>query len=248
VAHILPRVVAILDEPSGDAAAINAYLIRKRALRRVPGRSARGVCGGNQFALHAEYNLVPRNRCVPVADNVSQLHAAFTTVGAIAMQGFRQSEAGLGETACVIGLGLVGQTFVQILRAAPACRSLASTSPTSAASSRRDAGPRPAAFPGKPSLERTKAILHRLSRGAGEDHVFLTAGGNTNQPVEIAPELARDRARVVDIGKCKLDLPWTAYYEKELDVLFSPILRPRALRSELRTARDRLFDPLRPLD
>ena len=92
------------------------------------------ACGGNQFALHAEYNWVPKNLCVPVPDNVSQLHAAFTTVGAIAMQGFRQSDARLGETACVIGLGLVGQILVQILRAA-GCRSSASTCRRSAASS-----------------------------------------------------------------------------------------------------------------
>ena len=68
----------------------------------------RVACGGNQFALHAEYNWVPKNMCVAVPANVSQLHACFTTVGAIAMQGFRQSDAKLGETACVIGLGLVG--------------------------------------------------------------------------------------------------------------------------------------------
>jgi threonine dehydrogenase-like Zn-dependent dehydrogenase len=78
----------------------------------------RVACGGNQFALHAEYNWVPRNMCVAVPDGVAPLHAAFTTVGSIAMQGFRQSDARLGETACVIGLGLVGQILVQILRAA----------------------------------------------------------------------------------------------------------------------------------
>ncbi|KJS51312.1 hypothetical protein VM98_37870, partial [Streptomyces rubellomurinus subsp. indigoferus] len=45
-------------------------------------------------------------------------------------------------------------------------------------------------------------------------------GGGSNQPVELAARLARDRGRVVDIGKCRLDLPWHAYYEKELDVWF----------------------------
>ena len=63
--------------------------------------------------------------------------------------------------------------------------------------------------------------LAALTDGAGADHVFLTAGGDTNQPVELAAELARDRARVVDIGKVRLDLPWTEYYAKELDVRFS---------------------------
>src|SRR5918996_1476074 len=111
----------------------------------------RVVCAGNQFALHAEYNWVPRNMCVAVPDGVSPLHAAFTTVGAIAMQGFLQSDAKLGETACVIGLGLVGQILVQILRAA----------------------------------------------------------GLQVVGIDVAQE------------RCELDLPWNAYYEKELDVRFS---------------------------
>ena len=180
----------------------------------------RVACGGNQFALHAEYNWVPKNLCVAVPDNVSQVHAAFTTVGAIAMQGLRQSDAKLGETACVIGLGLVGQILVQILRAAglhvvgidvskERCH-LAAASGAAACGT-----------PDDPSFDSTKRKLAALTGGAGADHIFLTAGGNTNQPVEVAADLARDRARVVDIGKCKLDLPWTAYYEKELDFRFS---------------------------
>ncbi|NIT64589.1 MAG: oxidoreductase, partial [Gammaproteobacteria bacterium] len=68
----------------------------------------RVACGGNLYALHAEYNWVPVNLCVPVPDEVSSRDAAFVTVTSIALQGFRQSEAKLGETACVIGLGLVG--------------------------------------------------------------------------------------------------------------------------------------------
>ena len=51
--------------------------------------------------------------------------------------------------------------------------------------------------------------------------MLLAAGGSSNGPVELAARLARDRARVVDIGKTRLDLPWNAYYDKELDVRFS---------------------------
>ena len=65
------------------------------------------------------------------------------------------------------------------------------------------------------------AELAKITSGRGADHVFLSAGGNGNGPVEAAVKLARDRARIVDIGKMKLDLPWNAYYEKELDVRFS---------------------------
>ena len=198
---------------SGVVVAVGAGSEQFRVGQRV-------ACGGNQFALHAEYNWVPRNLCVAVPENVSQLHAAFTTVGAIAMQGFRQSDARLGETACVIGLGLVGQILVQILRAAGVQVVGVDVSKERCELAERS-GAAACGVPGDPSFDRTKAKLEALSAGAGADHVFLTAGGDTNRPVEIAAELARDRARVVDIGKCKLDLPWNAYYEKELDLRFS---------------------------
>ena len=63
--------------------------------------------------------------------------------------------------------------------------------------------------------------LARASDGLGADRIFLVSGGSSNQPVELAARLARDRAMVVDIGKCKLDLPWNDYYEKELELRFS---------------------------
>ncbi len=73
------------------------------------------AAAGNEFALHAEVNWVPINLCVPVPDGVAPEHAAFATVGAIAMQGVRRAEVALGETACVIGLGLIGQLVVRLL-------------------------------------------------------------------------------------------------------------------------------------
>jgi predicted dehydrogenase len=66
-----------------------------------------------------------------------------------------------------------------------------------------------------------QASLDEITGGRGADHIFLAAGGSSNAPVETAARLARDRARVVDIGKTRLDLPWNAYYDKELDVRFS---------------------------
>src|SRR5690242_5294059 len=73
------------------------------------------AAAGNEYALHAELNWVPTNLCVPVPDGVAPEHAAFATVGAIAMQGVRRAEVALGETACVIGLGLIGQLAVRLL-------------------------------------------------------------------------------------------------------------------------------------
>jgi predicted dehydrogenase/threonine dehydrogenase-like Zn-dependent dehydrogenase len=180
----------------------------------------RVACAGNSYALHAEYNWVPRNLCVPVPEGVAAEHAAFTTVGAIAMQGYRQSEAQLGETACVVGLGLVGQLLMQILRAAGVNVVGLDPSPERCQLAER-MGAATCRPPDPAKRGPVLATLAALTDGAGADHVFLTAGGDTNQPVELAAELARDRAQVVDIGKVRLNLPWTEYYAKELDVRFS---------------------------
>ncbi len=178
----------------------------------------RVACAGNLYALHAEYNWVPRNLCVPVPEQVASEHAAFATVGAIAMHGYRQSEAQLGESAVIIGLGLVGQLLLQILRAAGVDVVGLDPSPQRRALA-ESLGAAACASPDAPNGLQTR--LSALTGGAGADCVFLTAGGDTNQPAQLAAELARDRARVVDIGKCRLELPWTAYYAKELDLRFS---------------------------
>jgi len=180
----------------------------------------RVACAGNSYALHAEFNWVPRNLCAPVPDPVASEHAAFTTVGAIAMQGYRQSEARLGETACIIGLGLVGQLLVQLLRAAGV--NVVGVDPSIERCRLAERAGATACGPPDPAnLGSVREALAALTDGAGADHVFLAAGGDTNQPVELAAELARDRARIIDIGKCRLDLPWTEYYAKELEVRFS---------------------------
>src|SRR5262245_52851802 len=75
----------------------------------------RVAAAGNEYALHAEYNWVPVNLCAAVPKGVAPEHAAFSTVGAIAMHGVRRAEVQLGDTACVIGLGLVGQLVVRLL-------------------------------------------------------------------------------------------------------------------------------------
>src|ERR1700727_2461022 len=76
------------------------------------------AAAGNEYALHAEFNWIPVNLCAAVPPGVAPEHAAFSTVGAIAMQGVRRAEPQLGETALVIGLGLIGQLVVRLLVAA----------------------------------------------------------------------------------------------------------------------------------
>lgn len=178
------------------------------------------AAAGNEFALHAEYNWVPVNLCVAVPDGVAPSHAAFATVGAIAMQGVRRAEVQLGETACVIGLGLIGQIAVRLLVAA-GVRVVGLDVIAERCRLAEQAGADRCAAPDDEGLAEIERVLGELTGGRGADHVLLTAGGSSNGPVEAAARLARDRARVVDIGKTRLDLPWNAYYDKELDVRFS---------------------------
>ena len=178
------------------------------------------AAAGNEYALHAEYNWIPVNMCVPVPRDVAPEHAAFSTVGAIAMQGVRQAEVHLGETACVIGLGLVGQLAVRLLIAA-GVRVVGLDLNTDRCQLAEQAGAVRCGAPEGEGLAAVEQALAELTGGRGADHVLLTAGGHSNGPVELAAKLARDRARVVDIGKTRLDLPWNAYYDKELDVRFS---------------------------
>jgi predicted dehydrogenase/threonine dehydrogenase-like Zn-dependent dehydrogenase len=178
------------------------------------------AAAGNEHALHAEFNWVPVNLCVPVPAGVAPEHAAFATVGAIAMQGVRRAEVQLGDTACVIGLGLVGQLVVRLLIAA-GVRVVGLDMIEDRCRLAEKAGAIVCAAPTEDGLTAVQQALAEMTEGRGADHVLLAAGGSSNGPVEIAARLARDRARVVDIGKTKLDLPWNAYYDKELDVRFS---------------------------
>ncbi|MFD7666032.1 bi-domain-containing oxidoreductase [Streptomyces sp. NPDC059788] len=175
------------------------------------------ACAGNEHALHAELNWVPKNLYVPVPDGLAPRHAAFGTVGAIAMQGVRRGEPQLGDVALVIGLGLIGQLVVQLLAASGVRVVGADPDPARCGLAARLG----AAACGDPASAAVEGAVAELTGGHGVDQVYLAAGGGSNQPVEVAARLSRDRGRVVDIGKCRLDLPWNAYYEKELDVRFS---------------------------
>jgi predicted dehydrogenase/threonine dehydrogenase-like Zn-dependent dehydrogenase len=178
------------------------------------------AAAGNEFALHAEVNWIPINLCVPVPDGVATEQAAFATVGAIAMQGVRRAEVSLGETACVIGLGLIGQLAVRLL-VASGVNVVGLDVVEARCRTAEKAGALVCAAPDEAGLREVERVLLERSGGLGADHVLLAAGGESNGPVEVAARLARDRARVVDIGKTRLDLPWNAYYDKELDVRFS---------------------------
>lgn len=177
----------------------------------------RVACAGAEYAHHGEVVYVPKNLAVKVPENVPLDQAAFATIGAIAMQGFRRGGMQLGEVSCVVGLGLLGQILVRILRAAGILAVGVDLSKERCALAVAGG----AALAGTPDDSGLPAAIRALSGGFGADAIFITAGGDGTGPVELAVQVARDRARVVDIGKTRIDLAWNDYYMKELDFLFS---------------------------
>jgi predicted dehydrogenase/threonine dehydrogenase-like Zn-dependent dehydrogenase len=174
------------------------------------------ACAGLGHANHAEFVSVPRNLCVPLPDGVSFESASFVTVGAIALHGVRQAELTLGETVVVLGLGLVGQLAVQICSAAGARVFGVDVQPERVALAQRHG-----AAGGAPTGSGLAGALRDFTRARGADAVIITAGDKGDELIGLAPELLRDRGRVVVVGDIGMDVPRRAYYEKEIDIRLS---------------------------
>ena len=176
----------------------------------------RVACAGAGFASHAEMLAVPKNLCARVPANVSFEQAAFGTLGAIALQGVRLAEPTLGEAVVVIGLGLLGQLTVQLLKA-NGCRVFGLDLEASKVALARSLG----ADDGAVINAETKRAVLDWSRGRGADAVLITAATSSNEPIEFAGEVARLRGRVVAVGLVGMNVPRKVYYEKELSLVVS---------------------------
>src|SRR5207237_321256 len=160
----------------------------------------RVACAGGGHAVHAELNYVPGNLCVPIPDGVSFEAGAFATVGSIAMHGVRQAEAKLGERVAVIGLGLVGQLTCRLLTAA-GCQVVGIDLAEELVKRVRAAGATAAYKRSDLDTDALPAILRDC------DAVILTASTSSQDPVQLAGTIARDRARVVVVGTVGMSLP-----------------------------------------
>ncbi len=174
----------------------------------------RVACAGAGQANHAEYVAVARNLTARIPDQVSFEDAAFVTVGAIALHGVRQAQVHLGESGVVIGLGLVGQLTVQLLKAA-GCRVFGIDVASDKVELALRLGADAASVRGDDEL---LGRVREFSNGRGADAVLITAATTSSDPIQLAPRLARDRATVVALGMVGMDVPRNAYYEKELQL------------------------------
>lgn len=175
----------------------------------------RVACAGAGYANHAEIVAVPRNLVARVPDDVSDEAAAFATIGSIALQGVRLAEPKIGETFLVLGLGLLGQIAVQLLRA-NGCRvigtdlnpELCGLAETFGAEALADA-------------EALKILTATRTGGHGVDGVIVCAGTSSNQPIELCGDVTREKGRVVVVGAVGMDIPREPYFKKEIGVVIS---------------------------
>lgn len=174
------------------------------------------ACAGAGYANHCEVNCVPCNLAVKIPDSVRLDSACLTTIGAIAVQGLRQSRAVLGETAVVIGVGLVGVLTILLARAA-GCRVAAIDHNEARAAGAGKFGADLSLVSSTPNLT---SKIRQFSR-YGADVVIVTAATKSAEPLELAAELCRDRARIVVVGDVGMDISRRNMYDKELELVMS---------------------------
>jgi predicted dehydrogenase len=179
------------------------------------GAGVTGFAVGDRVASngkHAEMVGVPVNLCARLPDAVSDESAAFTVIGAIALQGIRLVQPTLGEAVVVTGLGLIGLMTVQLLRA-QGCRVLGLDFDPAKLALARDFG---AETVDLSAGQDPVAAALAFSRGRGVDAVLITASTQSNEPVHQAALMCRKRGRIVLVGVIGLALSRADFFEKEL--------------------------------
>lgn len=216
---LIPTVQAVLSRldqpiPLGYSCAGVVEEVGRSAAEFQPGD--RVACAGMGYASHANVVFVPKNLVVRIPDDVSFEDAAYVTLGAIALQGVRIADVRLGENVAVIGLGLLGQLTVQILKAS-GCRVIGIDLDPAKVSLARDLGADLAVL----RSEDVAGAVAAFTEGIGVDAVVITAATESNDPIELAGEISRDRGTVSVVGAVKMDVPRRVYYEKELQLRLS---------------------------
>lgn len=203
----LEKVEAKLDQPIPLGYSMAGVVVEVGAGVQGISVGDRVACGGAGFANHAEYCFVPRNLVVKIPDGVSFEDASVATVASIALQGLRQCELKLGESVCVIGLGLLGQLAVQMAKAS-GCRVI---------------GFDPARTTDECLCVKENLVDEAMAftGGRGVDAVLITAATKSDEPVTVAAEICRRKGKVVATGLVGMNLPRDQYYKKEIDFRLS---------------------------
>jgi predicted dehydrogenase len=201
--------------PSGYSCSGVVLQVGKKITDIQPGD--RVACVGAGIATHAEIVMVPRNLITKVPDGCDLRGAASVTLGSIAMQGLRRADPRLGEIVAVIGLGLLGQITVQLLKAA-GCQVIGFDLEPRRVELAKKRGMDFGYVPGEVDVENE---IRHLTGDHGVDATIITAASESDAIVQQAMEITRKKGRVVVVGAVGLGLKRAPFYEKEIDFLIS---------------------------
>lgn len=177
----------------------------------------RVACAGAECAFHAEYVAMPDMLAAPIPPEVPGWKAAYTTLCSIALHAVRQTDPQLGERVLVMGQGLVGLLITNLLKASGA-RVMAVDLLPSRRSFSEAMGAEKVVILGQQSLADE---VRFWTEGYGVDSAVICTATDSNTPIEQAVQSCRDRARMVDVGITKIELPWRMFSEKEIEFRFS---------------------------
>ena len=177
----------------------------------------RVACARSGFASHAEVIYVPRNLCVKIPDGVDYGSAAFATVGAVPLHALRLCKLNLGENVAIIGLGLLGLLAVQLAKAS-GCRVFGLDTNSDKTSLAQTLGADDVSVIGIDDVERNAMTF---TGGYGFDAVLVLASTTSNQPLELAADISREKGNIVVPGMVSLNVPREVFYQKELNLCVS---------------------------
>ncbi len=219
------KVRQTLDKMRSDGLVATVQAVRSKLVEplalgycnvgRVIDAGADGFAAGDRVVSngrHAEIVVAPVNLCARIPDDVSDDHAVFTVLGAIALQGIRLAQPTLGESFAVFGLGSIGLMAVQML-IANGCRVLAIDNNTERLELARRFG---ADICDLAADEDPVSHATAFSRGRGVDGVLLALSSTSDEPVAQAARMSRKRGRIVLVGVTGLKLNRADFYDKEL--------------------------------
>lgn len=179
------------------------------------------ACGGAGKANHADYVSIPRNMVCRVPQGCSVRDAATTTVGIIALQGVRRAQPQLGEVVCVIGLGLIGQMTVQMLRV-NGCKVVGfDLSPQ-----RVERAKKLGMDHGTSAEPEFRQMVRDVTGGRGVDRTLITAATKSDAVINLSMQVTRAKGVVVIVGDVGLNVERAAFYRKEIDLLMSTSYGP----------------------
>ncbi|MGE0207002.1 MAG: bi-domain-containing oxidoreductase, partial [Candidatus Babeliales bacterium] len=175
------------------------------------------ACAGAGFAHHAEMVIVPENLVTKVSSEEYLRQASTTTLGAIALQGLRRADVKLGDTVCVLGLGLLGQFTVQLAKIS-GCKVIALDLLKNRLDLALKLGADTVLNPAEVDI---KKEIEFVTAHQGVDCTIITAGSSHKGIIQQSMEITRKKGRVVLVGDVPLTFDRSPFYQKEIDFLIS---------------------------